>query len=143
MSNQAWSEAPIQGDGVLPAPLLRLVGPAEDIAWTKKLFGRIRYVDLPFRHEGIPMRVLLFKAGQHIPKHSHHAQELIVYLTGGAVDLETGERYRRGDVSDCASGQSHSLKIDQGEDCIALAMNMRVIGHSLMSRLAFRLLGWS
>jgi len=134
---------PIESDGVLPSALFKLVGPAKDIAWTKKLCGRICYVELPFTHAGIPMRVVLFRQGQQVPMHSHRSQESIAYLTGSAIDLDTGVTYRRGDVSSHGPGESHGLEIDRGEDCIALAMSMRVIGHSLMSRLAFRLLGWS
>ncbi|MDD9946130.1 MAG: cupin domain-containing protein [Myxococcales bacterium] len=134
--------AEIQDDGVLPRALLSLVGPVADITWTSGAFGQVHYLELPIEHAHAPLRLVRFKQGMRIPTHSHAAQEIVVYLTGAATDLDHGIKYQRGDVSTYGPGQSHQLAVEQGEDCITLIANMRLVGKTLMSRLVFRLLGW-
>lgn len=131
------------GDGVLPRPLLQLVGPLESIRWQTRLLGLVKYLELPVERPGaVPMRMKRIRRGQRVPEHSHDARELELYLRGGALDPNTGKRYARGDVSIYDAGEPHRLQVDDDEDCILLCLDVRLIGTSLPSRLLYGLIGW-
>jgi len=131
-----------QSDGVLPTPLLSLVGPLEQIRWSEKLFGAVKYLELPVERGGRPMRMKRIKRGQRIPEHTHDERELELYLAGGALDVGTHKRYQRGDVSTYEAGERHKLEVDADQDCILLCLDVRLIGTSLSSKVVYGLIGW-
>ena len=129
-------------DAVLPAPLARLIGPFEQIAWTQSL-GNTETLELSLQLGGVPVRLRRFRPGTHIPKHTHRAPEYDLVLTGGVTDDRNGQHFVRGDVSSNDERDAHSLTIDLGEPCVALSVHAaRVKPIGLWSRLVFGYTGW-
>jgi putative transcriptional regulator len=129
-------------DRVLPAPLARLTGPFESIAWKKSL-PNTHTLELPISLAGVPVRLRRFRAGTTIPMHTHTAPEYDLILTGGVTDDSDGRHMVRGDVSANDERHAHSLTIDLGEECVALSVhNARVRPLGLWARLVFGYTGW-
>jgi putative transcriptional regulator len=133
--------APVH-DRILPAPLARLTGPFDQIAWTQSL-SNTRTLELSLSLGGIPVRLRRFLPGTRIPRHTHQALEYDLILTGGITDMRDGRHLTRGDVSVNDERDTHALTIDLGEECIALSVHgARVKPLGLWARLVFGYTGW-
>jgi putative transcriptional regulator len=129
-------------DPVLPAPLARLTGPFDQIAWRRSL-PNTETLELSLQLDGVPVRLRRFRPGTHIPQHTHRAAEYDLILTGGVTDDRDGRHFVRGDVSANDERDAHSLRIDLGEPCVALSVHgARVKPIGLWSRLVFGYTGW-
>ncbi len=129
-------------DPVFPAPLVRLIGPYAAIPWKRALPNTLVY-DLPLQLAGVPVRLRRFDPGSNIPLHTHSAPEFDLILTGGVTDNRSGDHMVRGDVSSNDERHAHTLKIDEGEPCVALSVhNARVKPIGLWARLIFGYTGW-
>ncbi|HEX6241693.1 MAG TPA: hypothetical protein VFZ61_12385, partial [Polyangiales bacterium] len=109
-------------DPVLPAPLARLTGPFDQIAWSQSL-ANTETLELALQLGGVPVRLRRFQPGTRIPKHTHRAPEFDLILTGGVTDDRDGRHFVRGDVSANDERDAHSLTIDLGEPCVALSVH--------------------
>lgn len=133
--------APVR-DPVFPAPLARLIGPSANVPWKKALPNTLVY-DLPIKLAGVPVRLRRFDPGSNIPNHTHTALEYELVLTGGVTDNRSGDHMVRGDVAINDERHTHTLKIDEGEYCVALSVhNARVKPVGLWARLIFGYTGW-
>jgi putative transcriptional regulator len=138
----ALPASPPPRDRVLPAPLLRITGPFDQIRWQRSL-PNVLTLELPLSLGGVPVRLRRFDAGSRIPEHTHRAPEYDLVLTGGVTDNATGKHYVRGDVSANDTSDAHSLTIDAGEECVALSVHAaRVKPIGLWARLVFGFTGW-
>jgi putative transcriptional regulator len=129
-------------DPVLPAPLVRLIGPFDQLRWVKSL-PNTWTVDFPLAHGSVPMRLRRFLPGTGIPMHGHRALELDLVLQGGVIDDRDGRSYERGDVASADADDTHSLHIAPDEECVALSVHgARVRPVGLFARLVFGYTGW-
>jgi anti-sigma factor ChrR (cupin superfamily) len=75
--------------------------------------------------------------------HTHSAPEYDLVLTGGVMDNASGQHMLRGDVSINDEHNAHSLKIDEGDECVALSVHSaRVRPIGLWARMIFGYTGW-
>lgn len=64
--------------------------------------------------------LLKAKPGVAIPHHGHNGSELTLVLKGSFHDGE--QQYCRGDVEEAGPDTEHDIRIDDGEECICLAL---------------------
>ncbi|WP_300556522.1 ChrR family anti-sigma-E factor [Maricaulis sp.] len=64
--------------------------------------------------------LLKAKPGVAIPHHGHNGSELTLVLKGSFHDGE--QQYSRGDVEEAGPDTEHDIRIDEGEECICLAL---------------------
>lgn len=126
-------------DGVLPRPLVDLVGPASQLPWRFKVPG-IKQCDIPVSHGSVPVQLFRLSAGLRIPRHQHQGTERTLVLTGGFTD--NAGSYARGDVAIYGEGWDHVQTIDPGEPCIALVVNDgKLLPRTLLGRVVSLLVG--
>jgi len=131
-------------DGVLPRPLLRYTGRLDEISWQSRLMGALRYVELPIKTQGVPVRLQRIRRRSIVPRHLHAEPELELYLAGGAIDTGNGKHYARGDVSLYDRGEPHQLSVDPEEDCILLCVHRApLLPVNLLGRIVYGALGLS
>lgn len=115
------SAPPTDPDGLLPAPLVELVGPSDALPW-RFLGPGIRAIDLPVAHGELAVQLVRLSPRLRVPKHEHRGLERTLILSGGLSD-NVGE-YGRGDVLVYGEDFLHErIRIDPGEPCIALSVN--------------------
>jgi putative transcriptional regulator len=105
----------------LPRPLLRRLAETSAGSDFRFVVPGVRAIDLPAA-EGVTIRLINFKPGVTIPIHDHGGPEHIVVFTG-ALEEEGKQRFERGDISICDTGQRHEQRVAAGEPCIALVVN--------------------
>ena len=70
--------------------------------------------------EGEKLWLLKAKPGVAIPHHGHNGSELTLVLKGSFWD--GGQQYRPGDVEEAGLDTEHDIRIDDGGECICLAL---------------------
>lgn len=137
---ESATREPLAGDAVLPRPILEYTGALDRIAWRSRMFGVLRYIELPIATDGVPVNLKRIRRGVNIPRHLHRAQELELYIAGGALDTGNGKRYARGDVSIYQRGEPHELRVDPDEDCILLCVHSApLVPASFLGHIVYRL----
>ncbi len=109
------------GDDPLPAPLRDWLGRGVDELKWSFLGPGMKKVKL-WRGGPNDQRMWMLRAqpGVKIPKHGHRGTELVLVLKGSFSDPHGG--FRRGDVEESDGARMHALNIDEGEECICLAL---------------------
>lgn len=64
--------------------------------------------------------LLKAKPGVAIPHHGHNGSELTLVLKGSFHDGD--QQFRRGDIEESGPDTEHDIRIDDGEECICLAL---------------------
>jgi putative transcriptional regulator len=129
-------------DPILPAALRDLIGPFDALRWVKSL-PNTWTVEFTLAEGALPIRLRRFLPGTHIPMHGHRAPEYDLVLAGGLSDDRDGRSFERGDVASADKGDTHSLTIADGEECVALSVHAaRVRPVGLFARLIFAYTGW-
>lgn len=107
------------GDGDVPLPLRRFVGPAlEEIDWTFVAPGvRKHPISLP-SEKASSLYMLNIAAGKAVPEHGHGGEEMTLILSGAYRD-ELG-RFGPGDVADLDEHIEHQPQVEPGAPCICL-----------------------
>ncbi len=110
---------PVAEDGVVPRPLLRLMGcNLSDVPWRTKLPGVREY---RLKDTGDTEASLMWiRPGRTMPSHTHEGSEYTLVLRGGFTDA-TGH-YRRGDIAIADAEIDHRPRSDDDEDCICFAV---------------------
>jgi len=133
--------APVRGDGVLPAPLVRYLGATlPEIRWRTLLPGLKEYKVEKTEHGEAVMYWI--KPGRRLPHHTHQGSEYTLVLKGGFTDL-TGH-FSRGDIAIADQEIDHRPMADPDEDCICFAVTdapLRLTGP--VGRIVQRLFGKS
>ncbi|WP_339831457.1 ChrR family anti-sigma-E factor [uncultured Parvibaculum sp.] len=109
------------GGDPLPAPLRDwLGGGIDDLKWSF-LGPGMKKVKL-WRGGPNDQRLWMLRAqpGIQVPKHGHRGTELVLVLKGSFSDPHG--RLRPGDVEESDDSRMHALGIDEGEECICLAL---------------------
>lgn len=109
------------GDDPLPAPLRDWLGcGVDDLKWSF-LGPGMKKVKL-WRGGPGDQRLWMLRAqpGVQVPKHGHRGTELVLVLKGSFSDPHG--RFRPGDVEESDDTRMHALGIDEGEECICLAL---------------------
>ena len=109
------------GGDPLPAPLRDwLGGGIDDLKWSF-LGPGMKKVKL-WRGGPNDQRLWMLRAqpGIQVPKHGHRGTELVLVLKGSFSDPHG--RFRPGDVEESDDSRMHALGIDEGEECICLAL---------------------
>jgi putative transcriptional regulator len=109
--------ARVPGVDWLPAPLLRYVAEAGGLVWQRVLPGVRQLVLAPIM-SARAVRLIEFRPGLNLGRHTHGGLELNVVLTGGFRD--GGAHYMRGDVAVVDDSVTHSPLVDDAEPCILL-----------------------
>ncbi len=110
---------PLETCGVIPGPLLRVMGHSlKDVPWRTKLPG-VREFHLKGTGE-TEASLLWIRPGRTMPSHTHDGSEYTLVLQGGFTDA-TGH-YRRGDVAIADADIDHRPRADDDEDCICFAV---------------------
>lgn len=117
----APSAAPETADRVLPPPLREWLGVSdvEDLNWS--FMGPGMKKVMLWRGPG-DQRVWMLRArpGTNIPVHGHRGTELTLVLKGAFKDPHG--RFARGDIEEKNETDMHGLTIEDGEECICLAL---------------------
>lgn len=117
----APSAAPDATDSVLPAPLREWLGvnDLEDLNWS--FMGPGMKKVMLWRGPG-DQRVWMLRArpGTNIPVHGHRGTELTLVLKGAFRDPHG--RFARGDIEEKNEADMHGLTIEDGEECVCLAL---------------------
>ncbi|MDP2124296.1 MAG: ChrR family anti-sigma-E factor [Parvibaculum sp.] len=111
----------VGADDPLPAPLRNwLGGGVDDLKWSF-LGPGMKKVKL-WRGGPNDQRLWMLRAqpGVSVPKHGHRGTELVLVLKGSFSDPHG--RFRPGDVEESDDNRMHALGIDEGEECICLAL---------------------
>ncbi len=112
---------PATTDRVLPAPLREWLGvdDVEDLDWS--FMGPGMKKVMLWRGPG-DQRVWMLRArpGTEIPVHGHRGTELTLVLKGAFKDPHG--RFARGDIEEKNEADMHGLTIEEGEECICLAL---------------------
>ena len=112
---------PATSDGILPAPLREWLGMkgVEDLKWS--FMGPGMKKVMLWRGPG-DQRVWMLRAqpGTNIPVHGHRGTELTLVLKGAFKDPHG--RFARGDIEEKNEADMHGLTIEEGEECICLAL---------------------
>jgi putative transcriptional regulator len=118
----APAQPPEDPSGVLPRPLLRRLGPLDQVRW-RWLAPGVHGVDVPVPQMAeLPMRLIRLKGASRVPRHDHKGDERALILQGGWGD-HSGH-FERGDAYFMdRSCKDHRQYIDSGQDCIALVLN--------------------
>lgn len=113
----------LPSDGVLPRPLLQLVGHSLADTPFRRVAPGIRRFDLPLGTKERPVALVGLRPGLRVPDHKHSATERGLVLTGGFTD-EVGH-YVRGDVSirEPDEEHPHQQRIDDGVECVVLMVD--------------------
>lgn len=107
---------------VLPAPLYRLVGALDTVAWREVLPGlELAEVAAAGGRDRRRSSLARLAPGARVPMHGHAGSECLVVFTGGYTD-DRGH-YLRGDVSVRSAGDVHEQRADPGEPCIWLVVS--------------------
>lgn len=107
-------------DDVLPAPLQAAQAMAGgDRRWRRLGYG-VATAKLAISSERERAHLLWAKSGTGIATHRHVGHEIVLVLQGAFLD--DGVRYGPGDVAICEDGSVHTPQIDDGEDCVCLAV---------------------
>lgn len=107
-------------DDVLPAPLRDAQAIAGgDQRWRRLGYG-VATARLAVSNERERAHLLWAKGGTGIATHRHVGHEIVLVLQGAFLD--DGIRYGPGDVAVCEDGSVHTPRIDDGEDCVCLAV---------------------
>ena len=112
---------PAAGDDPLPAPLRDWLGRGVDELKWSFLGPGMKKVKL-WRGGPNDQRLWMLRAqpGIQVPKHGHRGTELVLVLKGSFSDPHG--RFRPGDVEESDDSRMHALGIDEGEECICLAL---------------------
>lgn len=106
---------------VLPAPLRKWLGlkNVDDLEWS--FMGPGMKKVMLWRGPG-DQRVWMLRArpGTNIPVHGHRGTELTLVLKGAFKDPHG--RFARGDIEEKNEADMHGLTIEDGEECICLAL---------------------
>jgi len=111
---------PTFDQSLLPAPLRTaeaVVG--GERRWRRLGFG-VAATKLAVPSEGERAHLLWAKGGTGIATHRHIGREVVLVLKGAFLD--DGIRYGPGDIAVSEDGTVHSPYIDEGEDCLCLAV---------------------
>ncbi|MEX1152739.1 ChrR family anti-sigma-E factor [Parvibaculum sp.] len=111
----------VAGADLLPAPLRDwLGGGVDDLKWSF-LGPGMKKVKL-WRGGPNDQRLWMLRAqpGIQVPKHGHRGTELVLVLKGSFSDPHG--RFCAGDVEESDDNRMHALGIDEGEECICLAL---------------------
>ncbi len=113
----------VRSDGVLPRPLLDVVGRSLGEVPFRTVLPGIRRFDLALGNKDRPVALVGLRSGLRVPDHRHSATERGLVLTGSFSD-ETGQ-YRRGDVSirEPEDEHPHQQRIDVGPECVVLMVD--------------------
>ena len=107
--------------GVLPTPLCEWLGvkDIDDLKWS--FMGPGMKKVMLWRGPG-DQRVWMLRArpGTNIPVHGHRGTELTLVLKGAFKDPHG--RFARGDIEEKNEADMHGLTIEDGEECICLAL---------------------
>lgn len=105
--------------GLLPAPLLRLIGKdLDEVAWRTRLPGVKEYrVAEMNRGEA---SLIMVKAGRRMPSHTHEGSEITLVLKGGFTDV-TGH-YARGDIAIAGADLDHRPVTDADSNCLCFTV---------------------
>lgn len=107
-------------DDVLPTPLRQaqaMIG--GDRRWRRLGYG-VAATKLAVSNQQERAHLLWAKGGTGIATHRHVGHEIVLVLQGAFLD--DGIRYGPGDVAVCEDGSVHTPRIDDGEDCVCLAV---------------------
>ena len=112
-------DRPMAGDGDVPLPLRRFVGPSlEEIGWRFVAPGvRKHTISLP-SGKASSLYMLHIAAGKAVPEHGHGGEEMTLILSGAYRD-ELG-RFGPGDVADLDEHVEHQPQVEPGAPCICL-----------------------
>jgi putative transcriptional regulator len=119
----------------LPQVLSRVLPPEPGNLSFRRLLPGIEVIDLTLAWSApdLRARLLRFRPGVSIPTHDHEGDEHAVVLRGSFQD--DGAEFGPGDVCITHPGAPHQLRVDPGEDCIALVVNHgRIIPHTLLGK---------
>lgn len=84
----------------------------------------VQHIPLSFSVNGIPARIVKFKAGFTIPEHRHTGLEMVLVLDGVIEDTATREVFRTGDLSRREDGSIHGQHVPQPSGpCICLVVS--------------------
>jgi len=109
-----------KGEPEMPGPLYDYVGRRlGDLDWSF-LGPGMQKVRLWTGEGDERLWLLKAKPGVTIPKHGHRGEELVLVLKGGFSDGTN--HFERGDIQSQHEEDMHSLRIDDGEECICLAL---------------------
>lgn len=112
-----------QTGGVMPAVLQDYAGGDVDRMKWSYLGPGMKKVRLWQNSEGQTLWMLRAQPGVKIPEHTHEGTELTLVLKGSFHDAFGS--YGPGDVEETNDSHTHDLIIDEGEECICLALTDR------------------
>ncbi len=133
--------APV-GDGMLPLPLIEVVGPFDQIPWRRPIPGlEIHEFDLPGAKT--TLRMTRVKPGAFVGQHDHVGREVDLVLAGGLRDVTRGGEFERGDIQYAEPGVDHDLQTLPGEPCVVFTVNEGpVVPRGPRAQVIYRWLGW-
>lgn len=100
----------------IPEPLRARVAGAD---W-RRVNANIDEIVLPMAETGVTAQLLRIRAGQTVPRHSHHGHEYTLVLAGGFTDND--HHFGPGDLAIADSAMTHHPVADSDQDCICLAI---------------------
>lgn len=110
---------------LIPRPLrdylgdMNVGGDLAGLPW-RKLGGGVDEIEIPqAAGRGEHLRLLRIKAGNAVPRHTHHGNEMVMVLTGGFTDASG--HYRRGDLGVSDASIDHTPVADSDTDCVCLS----------------------
>jgi putative transcriptional regulator len=107
------------GEPDLPEPLRSCIGgPLASLSWRR--LGPLGQATLLPHYPGMTTRLLSIRAETAMPRHTHEGGELTLVLRGAFHD--TTGHYLRGDVAEADSEVDHRPIVDEGADCLCLAV---------------------
>lgn len=130
-------------DGVLPLPLIEVVGSLDAISWRRPIPGvEVHEFDLPGANT--VMRMTRVKPGAFVGQHDHEGRELDLVLAGGLRDVTRGGEFERGDIQYAEPGVNHDLQTLPGEPCLVFTVNEGAVKpRGTRAQLIYRWLGWN
>lgn len=106
-------------DGMLPNALQNYIGKdLDDLAWRRVIPG-LKEASVETA-DGVEAKFLRIRAGQAMPTHTHHGNEMTLVLQGAFSD--SSGRYGRGDISIADEDVDHKPVAEPGEDCICFVV---------------------
>lgn len=101
------------------AGLPRVLAPylSEGVRW-RFLAPGVQQVALTLRVDGNPVRLVKFRPGYRVPRHTHVGAELTLVVSGAFEDDDG--RYDRGDVEVRDDTHQHELRITREAPCVCL-----------------------
>lgn len=135
--------AKLAGDGILPLPLIDVLGPLDAIEWKHPIPG-LEVHEFTIAGAQTKLRMTRVKPDALVGFHDHAGRELDLVLAGGLVDVTRGGEFERGDIQYAEPGVEHDMRTQPDEPCLVFTVNEGpVVPRGPRSQLIYRWLGWN